>query len=148
MLNRKQIINTAVILLIVAVTFIIIRSIYKKDVIERMVMPGLISNYHATYENDCYECHAPFSKESQDDKCISCHKEVGKDLTKKSGYHGRFEQIAEMKCKSCHTEHKGRDAVLVLLDKETFDHNFTDYALVGAHDSISVSCEACHETGK
>ena len=153
MLNRKQIINIAVILLIVIVTFIIIRSLYKKDVIEkvaleRMVMPGLISDYHATYENDCYECHAPFSKESQDDKCIFCHKEVGNDLIKKSGYHGRFEQIAEMKCKSCHTEHKGRDAVLVLLDKETFDHNLTDYALVEAHASISVSCEACHETGK
>ena len=54
------------------------------------------------------QCHSPFSKESQDDKCISCHEEVGEDLIKKSGYHGRFEQIAKMKCKSCHTEHKGR----------------------------------------
>ena len=89
----------AVILLIVVTTFFIIRSFYKKDVLEKMVMPGLVSEYHAKIEGDCYACHSPFSKESQNDKCISCHREVGKDLIKKSGYHGCFEQVSEMKCK-------------------------------------------------
>ena len=142
-----------VIILIVATTFFIIQSIYKKDVVEKgvlekMVLPGLVSDYHSKFENDCYVCHAPFSKESQNDKCISCHEEVGEDLLKKTGYHGRFEQVSEMKCKSCHTEHKGRNAVLVLLDKETFDHKFTDYTLVGAHAGISVDCKDCHEVGE
>ena len=143
----------AVIILIVATTVFIIRSIYKsdvaeKDVLEEMVMPGLVSDYHAKFENDCSACHSPFSKESQNDKCTFCHNEIGKDLIKKSGYHGRFEQVSAMKCKSCHTEHKGRDAVLVLLDRETFDHKFTDYTLVGAHAGISVGCEDCHEVGE
>jgi hypothetical protein len=143
----------AVIILIVATTFFIIRSIYnrdvaEKDVLEEMVMPGLVSDYHAEFENDCSACHSPFSKESQNGKCVSCHKEVGKDLIQKSGYHGRFEQVSAMKCKSCHTEHKGRNAVLVLLDRETFDHKFTDYTLVGAHAGISVGCEDCHEVGE
>ena len=99
-------------------------------------------------ESDCHECHSPFDKESQDAKCIYCHEEVGKDLINKSGYHGRFEQVSDVKCKSCHTEHKGRDAVLVLLDKETFDHKFTDYKLVGSHTGSNVSCESCHESEK
>ena len=48
----------AVIILIVATTVFIIRSIYKsdvaeKDVLEEMVMPGLVSDYHAKFENDC-----------------------------------------------------------------------------------------------
>ncbi|MCK5371971.1 MAG: hypothetical protein KAQ62_25595, partial [Cyclobacteriaceae bacterium] len=103
----------AVIILIVATIFFIIRSIHKnnvaeKNVLEKMVMPGLVSDSHAKFENDCYACHSPFSKESQNDKCISCHKEVGRDLIQKSGYHGRFEQVAAVKCKLCHTEHKGR----------------------------------------
>ena len=33
-----------------------------------MVMPGLVSNYHANYENDCNECHSSFDKESQDNE--------------------------------------------------------------------------------
>ncbi len=143
----------AVIILIIATAFFIIRSIYKedvaeKDVLEKMVMPGLVSDYHAKFENDCSSCHFPFSKESQNQKCIFCHDEIGKDLIDRSGYHGRFEQVSTMKCKSCHTEHKGRNTVLVLLDMETFDHKFTDYKLVGAHAGISVGCEGCHKTGE
>ena len=70
MLSRNQIMKIAVILLIVVTTFFIIRSFYKKDVLEKMVMPGLVSEYHAKFEEDCYACHSPFSKESQNDKCI------------------------------------------------------------------------------
>ncbi len=142
----------AIILLIIATTFLIIRSIYNKNAIEnvgfeKMIMPGLISDYHADYESDCHECHSPFDKEGQDAKCIYCHEEVGEDLINKSGYHGRFEHVSKVKCKSCHTEHKGRDAVLVILDKETFDHKLTDYRLVGSHTGSNVGCESCHEPG-
>jgi hypothetical protein len=97
----------AVIILIVATTFFIIRSVYKrdvdeKDVLEEMVMPGLVSDYHAQFENDCSVCHSPFNKESQNDKCTFCHNEIGIDLIKKTGYHGRFEQVSEIKFKSFH----------------------------------------------
>ena len=44
----------AIILLIIVTTFFVFRSIYNKNAIEnvgfeKMVMPGLISNYHANY---------------------------------------------------------------------------------------------------
>ncbi len=140
-------------MLVIATTFLVIRGFYNKKSVdsvgfEKMVIPGPISTFHADYENDCEECHSPFDKESQNTKCIFCHEEVGKDLMNKSGYHGRSEQVSEVKCKSCHTEHKGRDTVLILLDKETFDHKFTDFELVGSHAGSSVSCESCHETDK
>ncbi len=143
----------AVIILIVATTIFIIRSIYKKDVVEKdvleeMVMPGLVSDFHAKFENDCSACHTPFSKERQDDKCITCHEEVGRDLIQQSGFHGRFADVSAVQCKSCHTEHKGRNAVIVLFDSETFDHKFTDYILVGAHSGIRVGCEGCHKEGE
>lgn len=153
MLNRKRLIKFTVILPVAVATSIIILNYYKNDSLksvslERMVMPGLMSREHAKYESSCYECHLPFSKESQDGKCIACHKEVGKDLKENQGYHGLYNRVSELKCKSCHTEHKGREAILVILDKETFDHKHTDYVLAGAHADISASCEVCHETGK
>ncbi|RMH41945.1 MAG: cytochrome C, partial [Alphaproteobacteria bacterium] len=42
--------------------------------------------------------------------------------------------------------HIGRDADIVGLDAETFDHGLTDFALEGAH--AAVACDGCHEAGK
>ena len=50
------------------------------------------------------------------EKCLDCHKEVASDVRGKMGYHGR---IAERECRTCHTEHRGRDAKVVLLDEKT-----------------------------
>jgi len=48
-------------------------------------------------------------------------------------------------CRSCHTEHLGREADIVTLDVETFDHRASDFPLRGAHRR--ADCLACHEAG-
>ena len=65
------------------------------------------------------------------------------DVRAKAGYHGR---LKPQNCRSCHTDHKGRGARIVELDKKQFDHNQTDFALRGGHQK--PDCEKCHEPAK
>ena len=75
-------------------------------------------------------CHVKFNKAAQDSLCLDCHKETAKDVRAKAGYHGRIQIDA---CRSCHTDHKGRDVNIAAFDAKTFDHAKTDFALAGAH---------------
>jgi hypothetical protein len=61
----------------------------------------------------------------------------------RTGYHGRLKPQA---CRSCHTDHKGRGARIVVFDKQKFDHDESDYALRGKHRQ--TACEKCHEPRK
>ncbi len=45
----------------------------------------------------------------------------------------------------CHTEHKGRAADIVQLDRADFAHRYTDFALEGAH--ADLDCALCHKPG-
>lgn len=114
--------------------------------VERMIMPGEVIGVHAKYENECGRCHKPFSKVTQSRLCLDCHDKVDKDMTGKAGYHGISPEAISTECSHCHTEHKGRGFDAVRLDKETFDHTQTDYALKGKH--ASVVCAGCHEQKK
>lgn len=111
--------------------------------IERMVMPGEVIKGHAKYENKCRNCHRPFSKASQDSMCLDCHKKVNEDVKQKRGYHGLSKDRNDRECRHCHTEHKGRGADVVRLDKELFKHSVTDFPLKGGH--LKVRCEKCHK---
>ena len=111
--------------------------------IESILAPGKLIQGHVKLENDCAQCHVKFDRKAQDGLCMSCHKEVGADMRAKTGYHGRLKPQA---CSSCHTDHKGRNAQIVLLDKKQFDHNQTDYELRGKHQK--TECDKCHVTGK
>lgn len=113
--------------------------------IETLIMPGKLIEGHAKYEENCNECHQPFSKEKQSTLCQNCHEEVDADIMNGEGYHGRAE-LGETECRHCHTDHIGRDADIIKLGSETFDHDVTDYALKGAH--TVAPCEACHVEGK
>ena len=113
--------------------------------IETMVMPGPVIDGHAEWEDQCRECHAPFSKQLQRNLCLACHEEINADITQGEGYHGRFEPAAEAECKNCHTEHLGRDADVTGLDRDTFDHSLADFELRDAH--LVPSCTGCHESG-
>jgi hypothetical protein len=114
--------------------------------LERLFMPGPVIQGHAKFENTCSKCHEPFKKTSQKQLCVKCHKDVNRDIARSRGFHGRIKNIARTRCRSCHTEHKGRKADIVLLDKETFDHTRTDFRRTGAH--ARVACESCHKPGK
>ncbi len=111
--------------------------------IESILAPGKLIQGHAKLENDCSQCHVKFDRKAQDGLCMACHKDIGADVRAKTGFHGRLKPQA---CNTCHTDHKGRNARIVELDKTRFDHAQTDFQLRGKHQQ--VECEKCHVTGK
>jgi len=111
--------------------------------VERLIMPGDLIEGHAKYEDECSRCHRPFSKATQRGLCLDCHKKVAADVKLRKGYHGRDGSARETECRHCHTDHKGRGAVVVQLDRETFDHGATDYPLKAAHEN--ARCAGCHK---
>jgi Cytochrome c3/Cytochrome c7 and related cytochrome c len=114
--------------------------------LESLVMPGPVIEGHAKWENNCDKCHQRFSKAPQRPLCLDCHDKVAADVRQGEGFHGRIPQIGEIECRSCHTEHVGRDADVVGLDPDTFDHTRTDFKLEGAH--AAARCARCHEADK
>ncbi|MFO1428196.1 MAG: hypothetical protein U1F11_14755 [Steroidobacteraceae bacterium] len=114
--------------------------------IETLLMPGKVSSAHAKYETECSLCHDRADRERQPALCLDCHKDTAADLAAKSGLHGRMANAASSQCKSCHSEHLGREGDIVKFDRASFDHRATDFALEGAHRGLA--CESCHEKGK
>lgn len=110
--------------------------------IETLIMPGEVIEGHAEYESECSQCHERFEKRSQSALCLDCHEEIAADIDSLEGFHGRIEGIRDMECKVCHTDHEGRDADIVGLDPDTFDHAATDFELKGVH--LKTECQACH----
>ena len=110
--------------------------------LETLVMPGPVAEAHAEIETECAACHAPFDRSEQTGLCIDCHEDVGADIADGVGFHGRDLDASEQRCATCHTDHEGRDAVIVILDEQSFDHDLTDFPLVGGHRD--PECEACH----
>jgi hypothetical protein len=111
--------------------------------LESAVMPGRVIEGHAKLEGDCAKCHVRFERAAQTRLCLDCHKEVAADVRSGSGFHGTKPGEA---CRSCHTEHKGRDARIAAFDTKAFDHRATDFALRGAH--ARVQCASCHAAGR
>ncbi len=113
---------------------------------ETLLMPGPLSARHAKYEQDCANCHDKRDRNRQTQLCLDCHKETAADVRAHRGFHGHLPGIEGSQCRACHTEHHGRDADIVKLSPEQFNHAATDYPLRGAH--VRVPCEACHVSGK
>ena len=111
--------------------------------LETLLMPGKVILGHAELEEQCQKCHNRFDKTGQNSLCLHCHEEIQEDLAGQSGYHGRNPVIETQACKTCHTEHKGRDADIVALNTELFNHDLTDFQLQGAH--IRSDCGQCHQ---
>jgi hypothetical protein len=112
--------------------------------IESVLSPGELIQGHARWEQDCARCHVRFERTAQDRLCTDCHKDVGRDMRERTGYHGR--QQSQPTCRACHTDHKGRAARIALFDQQRFDHDVSDYPLRGKHRTLV--CEKCHESGK
>ena len=113
--------------------------------LESLVMPGPVIEAHADIEDQCSSCHDVFDRSAQTRLCLDCHESVGADLAEQTGFHGRNRDTATAPCKQCHTEHRGRDADVVGLHPEMFDHAQTDFPLGGAHTQLS--CASCHAAG-
>ena len=106
-------------------------------------MPGKLSSAHAKYEKDCTKCHKRFEKGAQNNLCLDCHKAIAKDIRANKGLHGKITDIDTRKCSSCHREHNGRDADIVPFDRDTFDHERTNFVLQGTH--ALQNCIDCHK---
>jgi hypothetical protein len=107
--------------------------------LESALAPGPVVRSHAKAEVECSNCHVRFDRAGQDKLCVACHKEVGQDLRAKTGWHGRQKPQA---CRSCHSDHRGREMNIAPLDTRSLDHRQTDYLLKGKH--VAVECKACH----
>jgi hypothetical protein len=118
------------------------------DSMEKALMPGELSAPHAKFEEDCTNCHKFFGQEHQNNLCLDCHdhKNIAEDIQKGQGFHGRIPDVKNKDCRVCHSEHKGRQHSIVLLDKQTFDHRATDFPLRGRHSD--APCQACHKKDK
>jgi hypothetical protein len=105
-------------------------------------MPGPVIQGHADVEEDCAKCHEPFARDAQRGLCLDCHDEIAADLDAREGFHGRSPAVGDAQCRTCHSDHEGREADVVGLNPATFDHALTDYPLRGSH--VNVSCQSCH----
>jgi hypothetical protein len=113
--------------------------------IERLVMPGDLIQGHSKLEDECEKCHQSFTKGAQTKLCRNCHEDIDLDIKKKSGFHGAS-VIGNRACTDCHTDHEGRNAMIVLFEAEAFDHVQTDFELKGKHKQLA--CNSCHKPKK
>jgi hypothetical protein len=112
------------------------------EIFERLVMPGPVISDHAEYEAECALCHERFSRGSQRSLCLTCHEEIAADIDAVSGFHGLSPEIGDGECATCHTDHEGRDADVLGLVEETFDHDLTNFPLRDSH--LEPECSDCH----
>ncbi len=114
--------------------------------LKSLLMPGKLIEGHAKYEANCNKCHNDFDKKQQTRLCLACHELIDKDIKNHKGFHGLNKNIAKAKCKQCHTDHKGRQANIVHLNKWQFNHDLTDFKLKGKHSN--TDCHLCHAANK
>lgn len=122
------------------------QPVVAQNAFEKLVMPGKLIEAHAKLESQCTNCHSPFSQKGQIGLCLACHKDIAADIDNKKSMHGLRKDVAAKECRTCHAEHRGREADLLQLDAATFNHADTNFPLAGRH--VAVTCESCHKTGK
>jgi len=106
--------------------------------------PGELAKAHAHLEgmSNCTQCHVLGEKVSNN-KCLDCHSLLKKRIELGKGYHVSSD-VKGKTCVECHNDHHGRNFEMIRFDKDTFKHDLTGYALVGAHQKLD--CKACHQT--
>ncbi len=109
---------------------------------QMLLMPGDLIEGHAEFENKCSNCHEDFDKQNQTSLCLDCHEQIAEELDVKTGFHSHLRTQQQESCNSCHSDHLGRQADIVGLDRDQFDHRMTDFELKGEHQEIA--CESCH----
>lgn len=111
--------------------------------LKTLIMPGDLIHGHKKYETDCSNCHSDQGKTKQSTLCLKCHEDIQTDVAENTGFHGLNAQVEARECFQCHTDHKGRDFEPVVLDRNHFNHDNTDFALVGQHKFSH--CSECHQ---
>ena len=83
---------------------------------------------------DCQECHIDGQFDGTSTECFGCHEDDYEGVDDPSHVEGQFDHD----CTTCHSNEAWTPA--------TFDHDNTDFPLVGAH--VNVSCQECHADGQ
>jgi len=112
--------------------------------LERLIMPGSLSQAHEKLEDDCSNCHDRANRERQTSLCLDCHKEVAEDIRSSTRYHGRMPAAGKSQCSGCHSEHHGRDADITEFNQSGFTHDLASFPLAGAHRALT--CGSCHRS--
>jgi len=103
---------------------------------------------HVDLAKQCNACHAaPWGRERMADLCVACHTEIKTELSNSNSLHGALMQQGKLQCRDCHTEHKGPNAPLTVMDTARFPHESVGFSLA-AHqkrrDGSPFSCNDCH----
>jgi len=114
----------------------------RSQTIESLVSPGELAEAHADLQTECSACHMRFDRGRQRELCIECHEDVGIDIDRELGFHGRSTEVRGTACADCHTDHEGAGADIANLDEDAFDHDITDFRLQGRH--VEAACDGCH----
>ena len=69
---------------------------------------------------------------------MDCHDVVADDVTGGAGFHGRHPDASTAQCKTCHSDHLGRDADVVGLNEDTFDHGMTDFERILLPEPLEI----------
>ncbi len=109
---------------------------------EQLLSPGPLSEAHSEFEEDCSSCHDPLGEKTQLQLCTACHENILTDVQAQLGFHGKHPEVSANECQTCHTEHEGIEVNTLHFDLSTFDHEASNFALHGAHETLA--CSDCH----
>jgi len=114
------------------------------NIFDELLMPGPVVQAHVEFERKCDTCHTKLDRDQQNKLCTDCHdhNDIAKDVVSGQGFHGMNPAVKGERCSHCHSDHKGREARVVLFNPEAFRHQYADFELVDRHKD--VECSSCH----
>jgi hypothetical protein len=131
--------------------FLLVFVLFAAHIAMAQISPGPLSKYHRDLDGPagCTKCHA-VSAGSPTFRCVDCHQEIATRLSQKRGLHPAIMDPNDryQACVKCHSDHNGRDFMLVRWDPTPgkFDHTKTGFVLDGKH--AGLACAKCHNPSK
>ncbi len=152
---QRPILRSASVALGTVMAAIVVGAVYV-DV--QNTSPGKIADVHSQHPdlqgaNSCAICHGK-PGQTMNEACLDCHEDIGKQLVKKTGFHGQMSTTEANGCAKCHSEHHGKGFAILnqrsfalagVPDLGLFDHKGLNFELDGKHDELK--CNKCHPNG-
>ena len=87
----------------------------------QIVSPGKLSAAHTELNGlrNCTKCHELGKRGVSAERCLECHRPLGRRIAEESGFHVT---TRDQSCSDCHVEHFGEEFQLVRFDTSGFDH--------------------------
>ena len=104
---------------------------------------------HAGTNGNCKACHtAPWESATMADRCMACHGGISVQLKDLSSMHGiLMHDNPKLKCRHCHAEHRGPDALLTIVNGVDFPHQTVGFSLAAHYKTsanLPFTCDDCH----